>query len=168
MFLRTGAREQLQGVVEHNRHDVVSTAVLVAHVVRRLQDPLTWAEDGAELLAAAELWSRVGDLGRAATALDRGLELCRSSLIRRRLLRARGRLAQRQRDVAAALSAWQRYRTEFPDENLGYVEVSKIYEHRLSDPARALSAAEAAPTRGSAIEHRMGRLRRRLPMPAVF
>src|SRR5207244_8303388 len=156
----------LRAVLEHNRRDVVSTAALLGQVVRRLADPLEQAEDGWELLAAAELWWRAGDPDLADAALERGLVISRSTPARRRLLRMRARLARRggRHDLARVL--WEIYRGEFPDENLGHVESAKIAEHKLKDVRAALSAAEKAPLRTEDVEHRLTRLRRRLSRQA--
>lgn len=161
-YLRTGDAAALRAVLEHNRRDVVSTAALLGHVLRRLGDPLEQAEDGWELLAAAELWWRAGDPDLADAALERGLVISRSQPARRRLLRMRARLARRagRHDLARVL--WEIYRDEFPDENLGHVESAKLSEHRFRDVRAALSAAEAAPLRTEDVEHRLTRLRRRL------
>jgi len=160
-YLRTGDPAGLQAVAEHNRRDVVSTAVLLGDLLRRLGQPLEWAEDAWELLAAAQTWSCAGDPTRADAALARGLELARSPPARRCLLRARARLARRRGDGSLARALWERYRDEFPDENLGFVETAKLCEHKLRDLSAALRAAEAAPRPGDELAHRIARLRRR-------
>jgi uncharacterized protein YprB with RNaseH-like and TPR domain len=161
-YLRTGDAAALRAVLEHNRRDVVSTGALTDHVLRRLSDPLEQAEDGWELLAAAELWWRAGDADLADAALERGLVISRSMPARRRLLRMRARLARRagRHDLARVL--WEIYRDEFPDENLGHVETAKLAEHKLKDLRAALSAAESAPLRTEELQHRLARLQRKL------
>jgi uncharacterized protein YprB with RNaseH-like and TPR domain len=160
-YLRTGDRHALDAVIKHNRIDVASTAWLLGRVLRGLGEPLEWAEDGFELLAAAETWLRVADHTRADAALERGLSLARSAPARRRLLRLRARLAQRRGHRQLAATLWEQYRQEFPRENLGFVETAKIYEHHDKDVVSALARARAAPNRGPDVIHRIARLERR-------
>jgi uncharacterized protein YprB with RNaseH-like and TPR domain len=166
-WLRTGDAGALRAVVEHNRRDVVSTAALLGVVLPRLADPLGFAEDGWELLAAAELWHRAGDPDRADAALERGIVLSQSLSARRRLLRMRARLARRSGRNELARVLWELYRTEFPDENLGHLEAAKLYEHRLKDPASALLRAESAPMRTEEVIRRVARLRKRCDQAAL-
>jgi hypothetical protein len=161
-YLRTGDAAALRAVLEHNRCDVVATAGLLGQVTRRLADPLEQAEDGWELLAAAELWWRAGDRDLADAALERGLVISHSQPARRRLLRMRARLARRGGRHELARVLWEIYRGEFPEENLGHVETAKLAEHRFKDLRAAVSAAQAAPLRTEEVQHRLARLERRL------
>jgi uncharacterized protein len=160
-YLRTGDAGALRAVLEHNRRDVVSTALLLGHVLARLADPLEQAEDGWELLAAAELWWRAGNGDLADAALERGLVISRSLPVRRRLLRMRARLARRAGRYDLARVLWEVYREEFPEENLGHVEASKLLEHKVKDLRAALDAAQSAPLPTTDLTHRLSRLRRR-------
>jgi hypothetical protein len=161
-YLRTRDPAALRAVLEHNRRDVIATGALLTETLRRLADPLEWAEDGDELFAAARLWARVGDTARADAALARGLAIAGSRPARRRLLRLRARLARRCGDAALARSLWAEYSREFPEENMGYVEVAKLCEHRLRDLGGALYAVEQAPLATEALVERRGRLQRRI------
>lgn len=161
-FLRTGDAMHLADIVAHNRDDLIGTAALLAQVLCTLEDPLRHAEDAAELLAVGEHRLRLGDLAGAVPVIQRAVELARAPGTVRRALVQLAHAERRSGRIPAARAAWERYRRQFPDENLGYVEIAKLLEHRERNPALALAVTAAAPQPGAAeIQQRLARLRRR-------
>ncbi len=144
-FLRTGDAAILGPIVEHNRLDLVGTAALLAAALRTLEDPLNWAEDPAELLAVGEHRLGLGDTAGALPLMERALEFASVAETRRRAMTQLARVHRRAGRVDAARQLWERYRREFPRENLGFEELAKLLEHRARDPHAALVVAAAAP-----------------------
>ncbi|MBI4512166.1 MAG: ribonuclease H-like domain-containing protein [Deltaproteobacteria bacterium] len=162
-FLRTGDAATVAGVVAHNRDDIVGMAALLACALRTYEEPMIWAEDAAEFLAVGEHRLRLGDETGALPLLARALELTRSSEIRRRALTQLARAHRRAGRIDAARQAWERYRSLFPGENQGFVELAKLLEHRARDPVLALEVASQAPHPGCGeVQRRIARLKRRV------
>jgi uncharacterized protein len=186
-YLHTGRAAPLRDVIRHNRQDVVSLAMLVAHLGDRLADP------------AAGTWEHPGDLaalGREYVRrrrLDEGLACCESALAaaddrwsagpppgRRerdrlraeyaRVLRSAGRLDE-------SRSAW----TELAEGGgalaaVAWIQVAKHEEHVRRNLPEALVATEHAaalvergrllgrelPRLERDVARRMARLRRRV------
>jgi hypothetical protein len=161
-FLRSGRWGRLSGVLEHNSLDVAAMAPLLRHVADHIVDPLHWAEDGDELLAAAATHLAHGDAELARRCLERGLELSPGETTHRRLLITLAGLHRRRGDRRAASEVWERYRQAFPRCNTGWVELAKYHEHVTHDLARALELAEQAPHEDAALDHRRGRLEARI------
>jgi uncharacterized protein len=131
-FLRTGDEEALLAVVEHNAWDVVSMAALVGLYGEPFE--LLHPED---LLGLANTLRRAGALAvaeRAAdTALDRGAGA--------RAFRVRGAIAKAQGDRARALADFEAFSAEIDDAAVR-LELAKLYEHFVKEPARALALTE--------------------------
>ena len=162
-YLRTGRSAELALVLEHNRQDVAILGLLLQQVSRHVADPLQWAEDGEELLATGTLHLRRGDASLGEKCLQRGLELARGPSTRRRLLSALARHHRRAGCPDRASALWEQHLREFPEHNLGWIELCKYHEHVTGDLPRALALAEAAPhPAGAEHERRLSRLRRRL------
>jgi hypothetical protein len=161
-YLMHGDASALGPIVEHNRLDLVGSAALLAAALRTYEDPLAWAEDPAELLAVGEHRAGQGDVAGALPLVERALEFASAAETRRRALTQAARLYRRSGRNVEARRAWERYRREFPGENLGYVELAKHLEHRERDPAAALEVALAAPHRAAGgLDKRIARLERR-------
>jgi hypothetical protein len=64
--------------------------------------------------------------------------------------------------IDAARALWDRYRREFPRENLGYEELAKLLEHRARDPHAALAVAASAPhVAADSLSKRIARLQKK-------
>jgi uncharacterized protein YprB with RNaseH-like and TPR domain len=161
-YLRGGDPSALDGIVEHNRDDIAGTAALLAAALRILDDPHEHAEDAGEMLAVAEHRLRLGDVAEALPLLHRAVELARTPETRRRALTQLARVHRRAGRLADARAAWERYRADFPRENLGYIELAKLLEHGHRDPIAALAVASSVPhTATDEVQKRLARLRRR-------
>jgi hypothetical protein len=161
-FLQTGDASALGPIVVHNRLDLEGSAALLAAALRTYEAPLEWAEDPAEILAVAEHRTGLGDHEGALGLMERALEFASAGETRRRAMTQLARLYRRLGRPACARAIWERYRREFPAENLGYVELAKHLEHRERDPQAALTVALAAPHRAAfGLDRRIDRLRGR-------
>jgi uncharacterized protein YprB with RNaseH-like and TPR domain len=162
-FLRTGSAGELCGVLEHNCLDVALMAPILLLLARHAADPLHWGEDAEELLGAGLMHLQAGTAETGESCLCRALELGGTPATRRRLLVALARHLRRQGRVEEARKHWERYRSEFPEHNTGWVELAKYHEHVSRDLPRALDLARRAPRPHlDQLHHRLARLRRRV------
>ena len=142
-FIRGRGLEEMAAVVRHNARDVVSTALLFAHLsrVRLLADELEHPEDLAGLARwmmaarreaeARELYARVLAMPRLPGAL--WWESCKHL----------GALCKRARDWDAALDIWQQMARRNPRlDSFPVVEAAKYHEHRGRQLDRALAVLD--------------------------
>lgn len=150
-FLRTGDEEALAQVVEHNCWDVVSMAALVGLYGEPFD--LMHAED---LVGFARTMKRAGALAVAERAADRALELGAPTA-----LRVRGAVHKARGDRARALQDFESLAQDLDDPALR-LELAKLYEHFVKDPARALELLEQGTGESDpAAEKRRQRLERK-------
>jgi hypothetical protein len=161
-FLRSGRRDELDRVLEHNLLDVAVLAVLLEAAALHVTRPLEWAEDAEELEASGRFHLGRGDLALGEACLRRGLELARLPGTRRRLLAGLALQLRRSGRRAEAAELWERHRREFPEHRQGWLELAKYHEHVTGELARALALAEAAPHPDAEAPRRLERLRARL------
>ncbi len=150
-FLRTGDEQALREVVDHNAWDVVSMAALVG----LYGEPFDLMH-GEDLVGFAKTMKRAGALAVAERAADRALELGVKSA-----LKVRGDVHKARGDRARALEDFESLAQGLDDPALR-LELVKLYEHFVKDPARALEildqgTGEAEP----AAEKRRQRLERK-------
>ncbi len=67
-FLRTGDTRLVEGILEHNRHDLLSLAGLMAHGLRLASEGPEACASAFEQAALGRLYERAGDAERAADA----------------------------------------------------------------------------------------------------
>jgi uncharacterized protein YprB with RNaseH-like and TPR domain len=150
-FLRTGDEEALRQVVEHNAWDVVSMAALVG----LYGEPFDLMH-GDDLVGFAQTMKRAGALAVAERAADRALELGAT-----RALKVRGAVHKARGDRARALQDFESLAQDLDDAAVR-LELSKLYEHFVKDPARALAMLDAGTSeRPEASEKRRQRLQRK-------
>lgn len=154
-FLRTGDEQALREVVEHNAWDVVSMAALVG----LYGEPFDLMH-GDDLVGFAKTMKRAGALAVAERAADRALELGAT-----RALRVRGDVHKARGDRARALSDFEALADDVDDPGLR-LELAKLYEHFVKDPARALQIAQRGTGEAeTAAEKRRARLERKSRRP---
>ncbi len=131
-FLRTGDTRALHGVIEHNAWDVIAMAALVGLYGEPLQTALT----AADLVGVAQTLRRAGALDRAAAAAEAAFarESTPDSL------RVRAEVAKARGDRARALIHFERL-AAMSDDASARLELAKLYEHWVKEPARALEWA---------------------------
>lgn len=169
-FLRTGDADAIRAVCDHNLWDVVSMAALAgvyADAIRALDEagvevaPET-VLGGRDLVGIARTLRRAGDLSRARKAADAAVDASVDDRDLERMARStRGALAKNTRDTETALLDFGLLSREH-DDATARLELAKLFEHRLRDPARALAEAEAGTSEDpEAAEHRRERLRKK-------
>jgi uncharacterized protein YprB with RNaseH-like and TPR domain len=152
-FLRTGDEGALLAVVEHNAWDVASMAALVGLYGEPYD--LLHPED---LVGLARTFKRAKAFGQAEHAADTALERGAGPLARR----MRGDIAKARGDRARALADFEALLGESPDPSVR-LELAKLYEHFVKEPARALGlVAQGTSETEEAASRRRTRLERKL------
>ena len=180
-FVRTGDARPLDAVLEHNRRDLLSLALLTARAAQLLDEGVTGATTAREALGIGRLYERSGMTSDAlacyARASDMGPGVCAEALY------AHALLLRRMRRYAAAADVWQRLLDsgDCPPrlEREAAEALAVHHEHRLRSllSARTLAVRslqfDATVARRHAVEHRLARLDRKLArtepaMPFLF
>jgi tetratricopeptide (TPR) repeat protein len=180
-YVRTGDARPLAAVLEHNRRDLLSLALLTARAAQLLDEGVTAATTAREALAIGRLYERSGMTSDAlacyAKAADMGPGVSAEALY------AQAVLLRRARHYAAAADVWQRLLglEDCPPrlEREAAEALAVHHEHRLRSLLSARNLAmrslylDATATRRQAVEHRLARLDRKLArvepaMPALF
>jgi uncharacterized protein YprB with RNaseH-like and TPR domain len=152
-FLRSGDEGALRAVVDHNAWDVLTMAALVG----LYGEPLPALHD-RDLLGLAETYRRAKALdhaeGAAACAEERG--------VGPEAVRLQARIAKARGDRARALSRFEELARSVDDPDVR-LELAKLYEHHVKEPALALRVVESGTSETeAATEHRRRRLQRKL------
>jgi hypothetical protein len=169
-YLDGGDISPIARVIEHNANDLIALAALVAELVSHF-DEVHGEDDPRDHLSYARVAERTGDRGRArsfarAAADGGGDAACtvEAYLLTARMARRGGDFDEEKRALVEALRAADN------DELRSTVQLmlSKHYEHRCKDPARALEHAlgTALAEGHEASERRVTRLKRRLSRQA--
>ncbi|MGB8332639.1 MAG: ribonuclease H-like domain-containing protein [Polyangiales bacterium] len=167
-YLDGGETSPIAKVIEHNANDLIALAALIGELVGHF-DEVHAGDDPLDHLAYAKVAERAGDCGRArsfadAAARGGGLAGCtvEACLLTARMARREGEIDAEERALLSALQAAN-------DEELRAVvrlALTKCYEHRRKDLARALEHALGTDLAEgqNAAERRVARLRRRLAL----
>jgi uncharacterized protein YprB with RNaseH-like and TPR domain len=169
-FLRTGDPSLLEGVLEHNRLDVISLAVVTAHALELAEGGPQWCREPSEQLGLGHCYERKGEL---ALALESYMLAGASDdrEVRCRALERQAVLLRRQNRFGEAADAWEQLlhgaRRPFTSIERRAAEALAIHhEHRAGDLDAARRYAEVV--RGVAsgrsvadVEHRLGRISRK-------
>jgi hypothetical protein len=175
-FVRSGDPRPLESVLEHNRLDLISLALVTARAAQLLDDGPAAAVTAREALGLGRLYERADMHAFASTSFARaaGLEgdMCADVLTRAEGLRAYALLARRQRRHEDAAAAWQRlielHRCPPQIVREAMEALAIHHEHRLRDPRSAHALAmqslplQSTSNRRDAINHRLARLNRKL------
>jgi uncharacterized protein YprB with RNaseH-like and TPR domain len=176
-YVRSGDARPLIPVLEHNRLDIVSLALLTARASQLLEEGAERARTAREALGLGSLYERgeLSDLARQAYA--RATELPGDHVTRTEAFRSLAAICRRQRHFVDAAEAWRRLLDERrcpPHIAREATEALAIHhEHRLRDPRHArdyaLQSLQLAATvsRQRAVHHRLARLDRKLAAPPV-
>lgn len=171
-YVRSGDARPLEAVLEHNRLDLVSLALLTARASRLLDEGPAAARTAREALGLGRLYERGELWDVACAAYRRAAEIPSDVLTQVEALRSAAVLCRRQRRFADAAAAWQRLlrlRRCPPHIVREATEALAIHhEHRMRDPHAARQFAlqslrlEATVSRRHAVHHRLARLERKL------
>jgi uncharacterized protein YprB with RNaseH-like and TPR domain len=169
-YVRTGDARRLGPVLEHNRRDLLSLALLTARAAQLLDEGVAAATTAREALGIGRLYERSGMTADALAcfvrAADMGPGVCAEAL------HAHAVLLRRLRRYDAAAEAWQRL-LDLGDspprlQREAAEALAVHHEHRLRSlpSARRLAMQtlqfELTTTRRQATEYRLARLDRKL------
>ncbi len=158
-FLRTGDDEGLVVVVDHNRRDVLAMLALVG----LYGEPF-------ELLCEEDLLA-VGKTFKRARAYERASQLAEQLSVGRLRVEATrlgAMVAKARGDRARALLEFEKLARELDDPAVR-LELAKLYEHYVREPAQALSVVKKGTGETQDRQaHRRARLERKLVTPRVL
>jgi hypothetical protein len=173
-FLRTGDTSAMEGVLEHNRFDVISLAAVMSHALRLAADGPDACETAGEQLGLGGLYEGAGDRVRAMHAYRLAADSGQSQVA----THAASRLAlllRRERRFAESADAWRQVLTKasrlaLPLDALERRATEALaihHEHRDRDLATARRYAESLRARSDGrlatkADHRLGRLTRKI------
>lgn len=177
-YVRTADARPLDAVLEHNRLDLLSLAMLTARAARLLEEGPALARTAREALGLGQLYERGGMDGAASASYVRGAELAvreGSPATRAEALRGYAILCRRARRHEDAAAAWRSI-LELPGCSESLVReaaeaLAVHHEHRLRDLQTARRLAmhtlhlASTTARQHAIHHRLARLNRKLGVP---
>jgi uncharacterized protein YprB with RNaseH-like and TPR domain len=185
-FVRTGDARPLQVVFEHNRLDLLSLAALTARALHLVSTGPEQAADPREALALGWIYARAGLDGRAQSAYERAVDLCRarsssalaspapsaSSAIYIDALRSLALMLRRSRSYDHAAGCWRQIldARECPRHIAREASAALAihHEHRVRDLAAAKAFALRSLEHGTpprwhdAVRHRVARIDRKL------
>jgi uncharacterized protein YprB with RNaseH-like and TPR domain len=175
-YVRSGDARPLGAVLEHNRLDLVSLALLTARASQLLEEGPGSARSGREALGLGRLYERGEMFDAAREAFARAIELPADVVTHAEALRSHAVLCRRQRLFAEAAVSWQRLLALRNCPARLVREATEAlavhHEHRLRDPRSARTFAlqslrlQATLARQNAVQHRLNRLDRKLQYAA--
>ena len=172
-YVHSGDARPLEAVLEHNRLDLLSLALVTARAAQLLHEGVAGTRTAREALGLGRLYERGGMMVDARACFARAVDIDGGDRATRAdALRAYAVASRRMRRYEEAAVAWRRL-LDFPHCPAPLVrEASEALavhlEHRLRDPFSARSLAlrslhlDGSPARRQATEHRLARLNRKL------
>ncbi len=171
-YVRTGDARPLGAVLEHNRLDLLSLALLTSRAAQLLEDGPASARTSREAIGIGRLYERGGMTREAGDCFARAVDLHGGVATHAEALRAYAALSRRERRHEEAAAAWQRIlrlRRCPPQIVREASEALAVHhEHRLRDPETARTFAlqslqvQGSAARRQAIHHRLARLSRKV------
>jgi tetratricopeptide (TPR) repeat protein len=176
-FVRSGDARPLAGVLEHNRLDLLSLAMLTARAAQLLGEGAPATRNAREALGLGRLYERAGMVGDARRCFERATILDNADAeTAANALRALALSCRRSRQYESAAAAWRRV-LEIPglDSRIAQEAAEALaihHEHRVRDLHAARSFASlslqhrTSVGRVTALQYRLARLNRKLsPIP---
>jgi uncharacterized protein YprB with RNaseH-like and TPR domain len=145
-FLRTGRAEPLRAVLDHNRQDVLSLGLLLAHLAGRLSNlPAYAAEQPGDVAALGRVYARRGRYEEALACSTAAVAAAADPRLRARLAQERAELLRRCGRHGESAAAWQEIADAGgPAAAVAWLQLAKHLEHVARDPKAALAAVEQA------------------------
>jgi uncharacterized protein YprB with RNaseH-like and TPR domain len=172
-FVRTSDARPLRAVLEHNRLDILSLAMLSARAAQLLEEGAAGARTAREAFGLGRLYERSGLLADAVTSYERACGMAAvDTLVQAEALRACAVLYRRERHFEAAAAAWRHIlelRRCPPQIAREAAEALAVHhEHRRRDLQTARRFAlqtlqfNVSRSRAEAVQYRLARLNRKL------
>jgi uncharacterized protein YprB with RNaseH-like and TPR domain len=106
-FLRTGDASAIEGVLEHNRHDLISLAAVTSHALWLGREGPDACRQSSEQVGLGRLYERAGDEARAARAYEMAAASAHDPEARRHALARLAVLMRRGDRHEEAAAAWE-------------------------------------------------------------
>jgi len=169
-YVRTGDARPLDAVLEHNRLDLLSLALLTTRAAQLLETGPEGAASAREAYGLGVLYERSGLTAEALSCFARAMDM--GPAAPPEAIRAYALLCRRTRRYETAARAWQRLLSLHDCPARMQREAAEAlavhHEHRLRDLRSARTLAmqslqlDATASRRQATEHRLARLERKL------
>ena len=174
-FLRRGETARLKQVFEHNCLDLLTMAALLGLMGKIKKEDFLEDALPQDCYSLGLLFDRAGEVEKAEVFLQHAYKYGSSSSgLQKKALSALGFLYKRLGDWEKSVFCWKRLVQEGERDLTAYLELAKLYEHRLKDFPEALRmtrlALDAAlkrrqmggcPTEISQVRHRLQRLEKK-------
>jgi tetratricopeptide (TPR) repeat protein len=171
-YVRTADPRSLVPVLEHNRLDILSLALLSARLARLLEEGAPAAQSGSEALGLGRIFERAGRTEAASACFNAAAMLAEDVETAGEALRASAVILRRARRYAEAATLWRRILDLTPcPPRLAHEAVEALavhHEHRVRELATARRFALRSlgfttnHARIQAAEHRLARIDRKL------
>jgi uncharacterized protein YprB with RNaseH-like and TPR domain len=171
-YVRSGDARPLGAVLEHNRLDLLSLALLTSRAAQLLDEGPAAARSAREALGLGRLYEKGGLPDEACGCFERAADLPGDATAKGEALRAVAVLSRRARRFQHAAAAWRRIlglpRCPAHLVREATEALAVHHEHRLKEPAVARSLAlqalqfHATASRRDALHYRLARLDRKL------
>lgn len=145
-FLRTGEKEKLKLILEHNASDIISMAALLSHFCQFLEDPTNYGHAYPEdLFSLGRHFFFSGEYNKACLCFEKSIGVSEVEVLSFESRLWLGRLYKRTGEWHKAEKIWSQLINEcggFCREP--YLELAKFYEHRAREYGKALVLVERA------------------------
>jgi tetratricopeptide (TPR) repeat protein len=123
--------------------DILSLASLLYQISDIIDNPHPgMVNNGIDLIALGRIYEEMGEFDAAAECFRRGLEFELPSNIRRQGVQRWSFMEKRRENLDLSIQLWQSA-VEY-EEIYAYVELAKVYEHKLRDYPQAIYWTEQA------------------------
>jgi len=143
-YLRGGPPEPLAAIFLHNQMDLRGLAGLATRVLDLLEDPERQGRDPLELFGLSRICERRGEAVRARKLYERSIASALPPRTDRLARRSLAQLAKRDGDHPLACQLWEQLLDSSREGLEAYEQLAIHYEHRLSEPHRALTLVRKA------------------------
>ncbi len=145
-YLQGGRTEQLKLVLEHNKYDILAMVGLLTELGKILQEPEKLESLYPEDLAClSRHYLYTGNLNNARICAEKALQKNLTEEFFSELNLHLGRIYKKLSEWEKAEKIWQELVTQNSKFHLvPYLELAKLYEHKMKDYGRALDLVERA------------------------
>ncbi len=143
-WLNTDNTEQLEGVVEHNRNDIISLFFIIYQIASVLENPSDKISEPDDILSLAKIFERRREHKNVCRLLENFDDI---TLAHERydILYLQSLSYKRVGHLEEAAALWESIIVGRSSEAYwAYIELAKYNEHKIKDLTKALRMAEAA------------------------
>jgi uncharacterized protein YprB with RNaseH-like and TPR domain len=143
-WLNTDKTDQLEGVVEHNRNDIISLFFLIFQIAGIMENPSNNISEPDDILSMAKIFERRREHQNVYELLENFDDITRSH-DRYDILTLQALSYKRSGCWAEAAAMWEKIISGRSEEAFSaYIELAKYNEHKIKDFKKALGLAREA------------------------